>query len=257
MAISFNWLKEDKSFLYSMKKMSLNIPLDTSEMEYSLSCAVVFLEEYCKDKRKNLYFEIAYFIVLKSAINNDEYEPLLDVSSNFGLYPISNYIIKNNLYTSSLSSEFSLSYQLSKFEYNSIIETYEQRKSRVELVNSDDEENCYIAPTSFGKSSLITEIIRERKLNKVAIIVPTKSLLMQTYKLVKNKFSRNNIIFHDEMYDGSDEFIAIFTQERALRLLKNESVSFDLLIIDEAHNLFNNDSRSLLLTRETAIKSPI
>ncbi|WIG69524.1 DEAD/DEAH box helicase family protein [Photobacterium damselae] len=249
LAISFNWLKDDDKFLSSMKKMSLNIPLDTSEMEYLLSCAVLFLEEYCKDKRKNLYFEIAYFIVLKSAINNSEYEPLLDVSSNFGLYPISNYITKNNLYTSSLSSEFSLSYQLRKFEYNSIIETYEQKKSRLELVNSDDEENCYIAPTSFGKSSLITEIIREKQLKKVAIIVPTKSLLIQTYKLVKNNFPSRNIIFHDEMYDGSEDFIAIFTQERALRLLKDESISFDLLIIDEAHNLFNYDSRSLLLTR--------
>lgn len=232
-----------------MKKMSLNIPLDTSEMEYLLSCAVIFLEEYRKDKRKNLYFEIAYFIVLKSAINNGEYEPLLDVSSNFGLYPISNYITKNNLFTISASSEFSLSYQLRKFEYNSIIETYEQKKSRLELVNSNDEENCYIAPTSFGKSSLITEIIREKQLKKVAIIVPTKSLLIQTYKLVKNNFLSRNIIFHDEMYDGSDDFIAIFTQERALRLLKDESISFDLLIIDEAHNLFNYDSRSLLLTR--------
>ncbi|WP_434360598.1 DEAD/DEAH box helicase [Parasalinivibrio latis] len=249
LAISFNWLKDDEKFLSSMKKMSLNIPLDTGEMEYLLSCAVIFLEVYRKDKRKNLYFEIAYFIVLKSAINNDEYEPLLDVSSNFGLYPISNYITKNNLYTSSLSSEFSLLYQLRKFEYNSIIETYDQKKSRVELVNSDDEENCYIAPTSFGKSSLITEIIREKQLKKVAIIVPTKSLLIQTYKLVKNNFSSRNIIFHDEMYDGSDEFIAIFTQERALRLLKDERISFDLLIIDEAHNLFNYDSRSLLLTR--------
>ncbi|EHU5001558.1 DEAD/DEAH box helicase [Vibrio vulnificus] len=249
LAISFNWLKDDDKFLSSMKKMSLNIPLDTSEMEYLLSCAVIFLEEYRKDKRKNLYFEIAYFIVLKSAINNGEYEPLLDVSSNFGLYPISNYITKNNLFTISASSEFSLSYQLRKFEYNSIIETYEQKKSRLELVNSNDEENCYIAPTSFGKSSLITEIIREKQLKKVAIIVPTKSLLIQTYKLVKNNFLSRNIIFHDEMYDGSDDFIAIFTQERALRLLKDESISFDLLIIDEAHNLFNYDSRSLLLTR--------
>ncbi|WP_082095702.1 DEAD/DEAH box helicase family protein [Photobacterium halotolerans] len=249
LAIYFNWLKDDKLFLSSMKKMTLNIPLDTSEMEYLLSCAVIFLEEYHKDKRKNLYFEIAYFIVLKSAINNSEYEPLLDVSSNFGLYPVSNYITKNNLFTSSLSSEFSLLYQLRKFEYNSIIETYEQKKSRLELVSSDDEENCYIAPTSFGKSSLITEIIREKQFNKVAVIVPTKSLLIQTYKLIKKNLSNRKIIFHDEMYDGSDDFIAIFTQERALRLLKDDSISFDLLIIDEAHNLFNYDSRSILLTR--------
>ncbi len=218
-------------------------------MEYLLGCSVIFLEEYRKDKRKNLYFEIAYYIVLKSAINNNEYEPLLDVSSNFGLYPISNYISKNGLYTSNLSSQFSLSFQLTKFEYNNIVETYDQRKSRLELVKSNDNENCYIAPTSFGKSSLITEIIKEKKQKRIAIIVPTKSLLIQTYKLIKKNFSKRNIIFHDEMYDGSNDFIAIFTQERALRLLKDDNISFDLLIIDEAHNLFNYDSRSLLLTR--------
>lgn len=218
-------------------------------MEYLLGCSVIFLEEYRKDKRKNLYFEIAYYIVLKSAINNNEYEPLLDVSSNFGLYPISNYISKNGLYTSNLSSQFSLSFQLTKFEYNNIVETYDQRKSRLELVKSNDNENCYIAPTSFGKSSLITEIIKEKKQKRIAIIVPTKSLLIQTYKLIKKNFSQRNIIFHDEMYDGSNDFIAIFTQERALRLLKDDNISFDLLIIDEAHNLFNYDSRSLLLTR--------
>ncbi len=214
-----------------------------------LGCAVLFLEEYRKDNRRHLYFELAYFIVLKCAINNNVYEPLLDVSANFGLYPISKYITKHNLYHINASSEFSLSYQLSKFKHNDIVETYEQRNSRVQLVESQDEENCYIAPTSFGKSSLITEIIREKDFNKVAIIVPTKSLLIQTYKLIKSNFSKRNIIFHDEMYDGSEDFIAIFTQERALRLLKDERVFFDLLIIDEAHNLFSYDSRSLLLTR--------
>jgi superfamily II DNA or RNA helicase len=249
LAISFSWLKKDERFISSMRKMSLNIPLETCEMEYLLGCSVIFLEEYRKDKRKNLYFEIAYYIVLKSAINNNEYEPLLDVSSNFGLYPISNYISKNGLYTSNLSSQFSLSFQLTKFEYNNIVETYDQRKSRLELVKSNDNENCYIAPTSFGKSSLITEIIKEKKQKRIAIIVPTKSLLIQTYKLIKKNFSQRNIIFHDEMYDGSNDFIAIFTQERALRLLKDDNISFDLLIIDEAHNLFNYDSRSLLLTR--------
>lgn len=247
--ISFNWLKDDRVFFSSMKKMTLNIPLDTNEMEYLLSCAVIFIEEYKKDNRRNLYFEIAYFIVLKCAINNNNYEPLLDVSSNFGLYPISNYITKNKLYISNFTSEFSLLYQLQKFKYNDIIETYEQKKYRLDLANSYNVENCYVAPTSFGKSSLIKEIIKNKQLQKIAIIVPTKSLLIQTYKFIKSNFSNRNIIFHDEMYDGSDDFIAIFTQERALRLLKDESISFDLLFIDEAHNLFNNDSRSILLTR--------
>lgn len=229
--------------------MSTNIPLEDDELEFSLSCAVLFLKEYSNDKRQTPYFEIAYYIALKCAINNNEYEPLLDVSSNFGLYPISRYIIKNQLHSIGVSSEFTLNYQLAKYFHNEITETYEQKKFREILINSKKEENCYIAPTSFGKSSLIIEIIKNKNLSKVSIVVPTKSLLIQTYKLIKNNFPKKNIIFHDEMYDGTNDFIAIFTQERALRLLKNDDISFDLLIIDEAHNLFNNDSRSVLLTR--------
>lgn len=249
MATSLTWLKKNDIFNSSMRKMSTNIPLENDELEFSLACAVLFLKEYSNDKRQTPYFEIAYYIVLKCAINNNEYEPLLDVSSNFGLYPISKYITKNQLHSIGGSAEFTLSYQLEKYFHNEITETYEQKKFREILVHSKKEENCYIAPTSFGKSSLIIEIIKSKKLSKVSIVVPTKSLLIQTYKLIRNNFPEKNIIFHDEMYDGTNDFIAVFTQERALRLLKNDDISFDLLIIDEAHNLFNNDSRSVLLTR--------
>lgn len=232
-----------------MKKMSINSALDSEELEFLLGCAVLFLKEYSNDKRKSPYFEIAYYIVLKCAINNDLYEPILDVSSNFGLYPISRYIIRNKLFIADASSEFSLGYQLEKFRYGGITETYEQRQNREILAASESDENCYVAPTSFGKSSLIVEIIKNKEQSRVSIIVPTKSLLIQTYKVIKNNFPEKNIIFHDEMYDGSSEFVSIFTQERALRLLKDEDVFFDLLIIDEAHKLFEMDSRSLLLTR--------
>lgn len=96
MATSLTWLKKNDIFNSSMRKMSINIPLENDELEFSLSCAVLFLKEYSNDKRQTPYFEIAYYIVLKCAINNNEYEPLLDVSSNFGLYPVSRYIIKIN-----------------------------------------------------------------------------------------------------------------------------------------------------------------
>lgn len=51
------------------------------------------------------------------------------------------------------------------------------------------------------------------------------------------------------MYKGDERFIAIFTQERALRLLDKNNVYFDILYIDEAHNIFEKNSRSILLTR--------
>lgn len=249
MAYALTWLKKDDYFVSVLEKMTVNIPLDDKELEFILSCAIIFLMDYSRDKRKNQYFEFGYYIVLKCALNNNNYEPLLDVSTNYGFYPISKYIIENKLFSNDSTTEFKLDLELNRFKYNGIIETYDQKQSREVLIESDNRENCYIAPTSFGKSSLIVEIIKKKKYNKVAIIVPTKSLLIQTYKLIKRHFSGKNIIFHDEMYDGSNDFIAIFTQERALRLLKDESISFDLLIIDEAHNLFDKGTRSILLTR--------
>ncbi|MDK9783828.1 DEAD/DEAH box helicase [Vibrio sp. B172a] len=249
MAYALTWLKKDDYFVSVLEKMTVNIPLDDKELEFILSCAIIFLMDYSRDKRKNQYFEFGYYIVLKCALNNNNYEPLLDVSTNYGFYPISKYIIENKLFSNDSTTEFKLDLELNRFKYNGIIETYDQKQSREVLIESDNRENCYIAPTSFGKSSLIVEIIKNKKYNKVAIIVPTKSLLIQTYKLIKRHFSGKNIIFHDEMYDGSNDFIAIFTQERALRLLKDESISFDLLIIDEAHNLFDKGARSILLTR--------
>ena len=68
--------------------------------------------------------------------------------------------------------------------------------------------------------------------------------------LNKNKSRINKkFLLHDDMFDSEKSFIAIFTQERALRFLNNNDIPFDVLFIDEAHNLFNRDHRSILLSR--------
>src|SRR5689334_10209158 len=115
MAISLTWLKSNKLFSEVMRKTSLNIQLDNRELEFILSCAIVFFNEYSGDKRRSPYFEIAYYITLKCAINNNYYQPLLDASSNFGIYPVAQYISKNKLTESSTSTNFTLEYQLEKF----------------------------------------------------------------------------------------------------------------------------------------------
>ncbi|WP_211251234.1 DEAD/DEAH box helicase family protein [Deefgea rivuli] len=243
-------LKKDIKFSSAIEKVTLNKELSEDELVFVLSCAILFLNEFAKDKRRVTCYEIAYFIIMKVAISNRYYDPLLDISSNFGLYPISKHILDKKLIENASSLDFALDYKLDRFRNNNIIETYEQSRYRQEIVASENNENCYVAPTSFGKSSLMVDVIKgNTELKKVAIIVPTKSLLAQTYKSIKKNFPQKRIIFHDEMYDGADEFLSILTQERALRLLKNQGLSFDLLIIDEAHNLFEKDSRSILLTR--------
>lgn len=120
------------------------------------------------------------------------------------------------------------------------------------VVDSDINEVCLVAPTSYGKSSLVIDDILENRalLPKVVVIVPTKSLIAQTYSNVKSQLTREKIILHDEMYMNDDSFVGILTQERAIRLLiKHPDLSFDKMYIDEAHNLFSNDHRVVMLAR--------
>ncbi len=52
------------------------------------------------------------------------------------------------------------------------------------------------------------------------------------------------------MYNGELNFICVFTQERTLRFFsKSDEIYFDIMIIDEAHNLLDNDQRSVILSR--------
>ena len=191
-------------------------------------------------------------MILKYSLTTGDYKPLYDISVNLGFYPIANDIIKYELLPLEHFDDSIIYHSISKFknEYN-YIETLEQNHRSNAFLEDESLEKCYLAPTSFGKSNLIISSIKnlEKANHKIVIVLPTKSLLMQTYKLVRSSNLGKKIIMHDEMYDDDDEFIAVFTQERALRLMNRKNIAYDVLFIDEAHNILNNDSRSILLSR--------
>ncbi|KQX03218.1 hypothetical protein ASC84_00495 [Acinetobacter sp. Root1280] len=248
--INLSLLKENERFSTNIEKLFLNEKLSESELTFILSCAILFLKKYENDKIEKNCLTFAYFILLKVALVNDYYTPLYDISINMGWYPISRFIFDKNLNASNNLSQVISDAKVDKYKFDEIIETFKQKTNRVDLLDSKYIEKAYIAPTSFGKSKLIQEFLKRKEYTKIAIIVPTKSLLMQTFNTIKKLFNERKIIFHDEMYMGENEFISIFTQERALRLLsKNKGLSFDLLVIDEAHNLMDKDIRSILLLR--------
>jgi superfamily II DNA or RNA helicase len=233
------------------KKLTLEEDIEYEDRVYILSCAIVFLKTYEKDKRFTSYFEIAYYIILKYTFKYNDYLPLYDIATNFGFYPISKYILQHNLIDDFNIEDIIIDFNLEKYRNGNYIETFEQNKERMNILNSQSNEQCYIAPTSYGKSSIILEFLKNHNdIKKIGIIVPTRSLLIQTYKMLKNQDISKRLIIHDEMYDNEDKFVAIMTQERALRLLKNnDDLYFDLLFIDEAHNLFEKSYRSILLAR--------
>ena len=67
------------------------------------------------------------------------------------------------------------------------------------------------------------------------------------YLTVIGTFDSDVVEFKVE-YNNEDKFIGVFTQERAIRLIQENNISFDVLYIDEAHNLFEKQERNLSLS---------
>lgn len=238
-----NFAKIFKKLMLTPKK------LENNECSYLLSVAIMLLKYY-ERRNKKIYFDLAYYIILKYSISFNDYRPLYDISLNMGFYPVSSYVYKyeminlNNLSLQLIENEINILYKR-----NDIIRTKEQYKIGKEVLQDKSYNISYVAPTSFGKSELIIDHIKNNKYNKIAIIVPSKSLISQTYDLIRSSQLLYKIIIHDEMYNNETRFIAILTQERALRLIEKCNVTFDMLYIDEAHNILDNDVRAILLTR--------
>lgn len=248
--VAFTNINKYPQFSVIVRKLSLQHQLNNYEKELLLSYALLFIRHYEKDRRYKSYIEFAYFVILKYSITYRDYQPLFDISINKGYYPISRALMNDENFSKKITDIITDSY-LNKFSKNGYVETYAQYQCRKQLLGKNKKEVAFIAPTSYGKSNIIVDIIRKRSTNckRICIIVPTKSLLMQTYRMVKKAELNKRVLTHDEMYSSDENFISIFTQERALRLFEKNEVDFDLLFIDEAHNLLEGDSRGILLSR--------
>lgn len=226
--------------------------LEAKDKQFLLSIAILLLRKFQKDPEYQTCFEFAYCIILKYSILFQDWEPLYDFALNFGFYPIAESIASNlDIPEKGITNEIIEIATQSLFFDGTKTLTKEQHRSQNNILNCQDSNISYIAPTSFGKSQIITEHIRQNLHNgsKFAIIVPTKSLLMQTFLDIKKANLGLRVLMHDEMYLGEERFIAILTQERALRLLDKTNMAFDFLYIDEAHKILDFDARSFLLAR--------
>lgn len=256
--LNLNKLLKEEGFRSIFQKLCLNVELDNSEKEFILSCAILFFRFYDQDKRHKIYFKIGYYIILKYALKYKDYRPLYDISLQIGFYPIVEFItvtnkllrVEENSKNLVLDALTFFSYQKDFKSNEGYIESLEQNSSRKSIIKSKENEIAYIAPTSYGKSALIRDFIEKNKPEKIGVIVPTKSLLVQTYNDIKKSNQDYKLILHDEMYRSDKNFIGILTQERATRILNNnKDAFFDVIFIDEAHNLFKRDSRSYILSR--------
>lgn len=237
------------------------IEITNKDAEFLYSVALLLIDEYSKEIEKgidkNLLIEYAYFIIATTAFKVSDFRALYDFSINYGYYPIARKIIDLDLLSDTNINHVMTNSRIDKFEDGDKILTYQQKKVFEEVLDDKGNAVSFLAPTSYGKSELIFDhLSKNEDKNYIGIVVPTKALIDQVYREAKKKVKDRKLIIHDQNYSKSEDkrILTITTQERALRLV-DEGVKFDILYIDEAHEMLNFDyrnnlnNRSLLLTR--------
>lgn len=200
----------------------------------------------------NVCEKLGYRIILMYANKYKDYVPLYDYAISKNYVPICKLIeriMKDKIKDDNFNSLF-LSAYLENFKDNELYLSQGQ-KEIINFTKKTADNYVVIAPTSYGKSEIMIRLIKNNLNKKVCILVPTKALIAQTKKRIINQLKDNRyhkIIVHPDMYDKEENFIAVLTQERLLRLLKkNPNLYLDTILVDEAHNLLESGERAQLL----------
>jgi len=234
------------------RKLISSVDMTYAEKEALLKIAVILLN---LDEEK--FRQLGYRIIVIYCNKFNDYKPLYDVAINTGYAPISKFIEKVpalsdafeerffDLFNSAYTENFQSGGKYLTRSQQALIRDFHDRK---------DETMAVVAPTSYGKSELYERFCREVNNDNICLLVPTKALLAQSKQRLLNALDKDDvrkIITHPDMFqDDGHPIIAILTQERLLRLLqKNENLDFGYVFVDEAHNLLDQETRSLLLAQ--------
>ncbi|HDO1318783.1 TPA: DEAD/DEAH box helicase family protein [Aeromonas veronii] len=223
--------------------------MEDADVVKLLAIAVLLLNHQTPEIR-----HLGYRIILFYSNLTGRYEALYDVALNHGLHPVSAVISRHFSDDDHQSGSFIrniVGSYVDTFREQDIVLT-EQQDALREFVQSEYQRSSVIvAPTSYGKSELIIKSVKDNPEKKILILVPSKALLAQTKKrlIYADIKDLGKVITHPEMYaeDRSNRTF-VLTQERLNRLLNEQpSLSFEMVFVDEAHNLLQNERRSELL----------
>lgn len=236
------------------KKLLLKKEMSTSDYKKLLSLAIIFVNE--KDTNIN---HLGYRIIVFYCNQTKNYKPLYDIALNKGITPLSKSIeriMKSRKLEETFLGNFFSAFN-ENFRRNDIYLTEQQYGLFNFFEENEKSTISVVAPTSYGKSSLIFSQLNRIKKYNTLILIPTKALLAQTKKniLEENILGANKLVTHPEMYTGKEtSIIALLTQERLMRLLqKHPELYFDIVFVDEAHNLLKDDDRNILLATAISV----
>ena len=220
-----------------------------SQKQYEILLAIAICFTNADDTNVQ---QLGYRIVVEYCNQTNDYIPLYEIAVNKGLYPVSKFIeqhyiddSKRNFFTEwndAFTEQYVSSEVCRSEQQNSLVRFFESKKNDTVSV---------IAPTSYGKSELILSAVKEYAGKKICVLTFSKALLIQTKKRIQqiSKGIFPKIVVHPEMYNPNDpSCLAVLTQERLLRIFKKDPLlSFDCIIVDEAHEMLEDDNRSRTL----------
>lgn len=241
---------ESPKFAAAIERLYKNSEMEKTDLEFLLGCAILLAKEFDSVGDVKL-FELAYNIILRYALRMNDYTPLYSFSCNYGFFPTVRKINQNDLLHKLSVENAILDYKLDEYKNEGYVETFEQNNTRKSVIASNGENIAYIAPTSYGKSSVIIQILkRNEDIKKAVVVVPSRALISQTYTELRTKITDRKFLFHEGMFKGEKLFVGALTQERLLRLIdKYDDLQIDCLFIDEAHRILTNDPRNIILSR--------
>lgn len=177
---------------------------------------------------------IAQKLIVNILDEKNKFDPnlniiLTDLIEAVGFYP---YLEKENF---KLDSTDALIRQVYHHSDNLNKYLHEDQKHLLSILNSD--KNVIVsAPTSFGKSLLIEEIVASRKFKNIVIIQPTLALLDETRRKLKMYDEYYKLIVRTSQETSIDKGnIYLFTAERVNEY--KEFIDVDFIIVDEFYKL--------------------
>lgn len=151
---------------------------------------------------------------------------------------------------------------LSSFFYDASLCVDEQgnklhrfQKQILEKFSDDTNRFVLTAPTSFGKTFIVYQILQKMKYSTILLIFPTISLLTENYERIKAYPFFGGYSIHtlsEEEIDESANNLFIFTPERYLSFLDSQKGTvFDFVFIDEIYKIDNG----YLVDEETVLEN--
>lgn len=218
-----------------------SINIDTS-FEYAKICSIALASgetsAYADAER------IVIHVLNRWCSIPEETKPIWgDLAESVGFYP---YIQRDaSMIDNALSEEMRRIYHRSKYLPN--VYMHREQKNLSDIIFSG--KNVIVsAPTSFGKSLLIEEVVASNKFKNFVIIQPTLALLDETRRKLQKYSELYKIIVRTTQEPSETRSnIFLFTAERVCEYIHFGSVDF--LVIDEFYKLSGNrdDERSSAL----------